>query len=114
MSYNKVAIRPPDLVARIDFLPTEQGGRVSPAYSGYRPDHDFGLEGTLNGAAHEYIGQDMAAPGESVRAHLWLLAPEFQAGRLHSGFEFTVQEGSRVVGMAVVQEVLNPALRSDA
>ena len=114
MSYNRITIRPPDLIAQIDFLPTEQGGRTLPAHSGYRPNHDFGLKGTLNDAAHEYIGQETATPGESVRANLWLLAPELQAGRLHPGFQFTVQEGSRVVGRAVVQEVLNAALRSDA
>lgn len=85
-----------------------------PAHSGYRPNHDFGLEGTLNDAAHEYIWQEVAAPGESVLANLWLLAPELQTGRLHPGFEFTVQEGRRIVGRAVVQEVINEALRSDA
>ncbi len=114
MSYNRITIRPPDLIAQIDFLPTEQGGRTLPAHSGYRPNHDFGLKGTLNDAAHEYIGQEAVAPGESVLANLWLLAPEFQAGRLYPGFRFTVQEGSRVVGRAVVQQVLNAALRSDA
>ena len=114
MSYNRITIRPPDLIAKIEFLPTEQGGRTLPAHSGYRPNHDFGLEGTLNDAAHEYIDQETAGPGETVRAKLWLLAPELQAGRLHPGFKFTVQEGSRVVGRAVVQVVLNAALRSDA
>ncbi len=114
MSYNRITIRPPDLIAKIEFLPTEQGGRTLPAHSGYRPNHDFGLEGTLNDAAHEYIDQETAGPGETVRAKLWLLAPELQAGRLRTGFKFTVQEGSRVVGRAVVQVVLNAALRSDA
>lgn len=114
MPYKKIIVRPPDLVATITFLTTEEGGRSMPAHSGYRPNHDFGLQGTLNDAAHEYVGQETAAPGECVRANLWLLAPELQTGRLYPGFAFTVQEGSRVVGRAVVEQVVNPALRSDA
>lgn len=108
----RITVRPPDLVAKIEFLATECGGRSHPAQSGYRPNHDFGLPGTLNDAAHEYIGQDFAAPGETVLANVWLLVPEYQAGRLYPGFCFTVQEGSRLVGNAVVQEVLNASLRN--
>ncbi|MGC4077935.1 MAG: hypothetical protein QM702_13085 [Rubrivivax sp.] len=108
-----ITVRPPDIEAEIEFLPTERGGRRAPAVSGYRPDHDFGLAGTLNGAAHEYIGCDAAAPGQTVRAHLWLFVPEYQEGRLHPGFEFTVQEGERIVGRGVVSKVLNPVLRHD-
>lgn len=107
----RITVRPPDLVAKIEFLSTEHGGRTHPAKSGYRPNHDFGLVGTLNDAAREYIGQDTAAPGETVLANVWLLIPEHQTGRLYPGFRFTVQEGLRVVGNAVVQEVLNGSLR---
>lgn len=114
MPHHKITIRTADLIAKIDFLPTELGGRILPAHSGYRPNHDFGLEGTLNDAAHEYIGQDTASPGESVFAKLWLLVSELQSGRLYPGFQFTVQEGSRIVGKGVVHEVLNAGLRSDA
>lgn len=106
----RITVRPPDLVARIEFLATENGGRSHPARSGYRPNHDCGIAGTLNDAAHEYIGQDSAAPGETMLANVWLLVPEYQAGRLYPGFSFTVQEGSRIVGNAVVQEVLNASL----
>ena len=106
----RITVRPPDLIARIEFLPTSLGGRQHPARSGYRPNHDFGLSST-NDAAHEYIGQDWAAPGETVLANVWLLVPEFQNGRLFPGFTFTVQEGARIVGHAVVQEVVNGHLR---
>jgi translation elongation factor EF-Tu-like GTPase len=106
-----IAVRPPDIEAEISFLPTEQGGRQSPAASGYRPNHDFGLSGTLNDAAHEYIGCESAAPGQTVRANMWFLVPEYQKGRLCTGFAFTVQEGSRVVGNGVVTKVLNAALQ---
>jgi len=107
-----ITIRPPDIEAQISFLPTEQGGRRSLALSGYRPNHDFGLDGMLNDAAHEYIGCESAAPGQTVNANMWFLAPQYQEGHLHPGFKFTVQEGSRIVGHGVVTKVINTALQS--
>ena len=103
--------RPPDLEAEISFLPTEQGGRKAPASSGYRAVHDFGVEGMLNDAMHEYVGCQSVAPGSAARANLWFLAPECQSRRLHPGFRFTVQEGSRIVGHGVILTVVNPELR---
>lgn len=102
--------RPPDLEAEISLLPAEQGGRRTPAVSGYRPSHDFNVPGTLNDALHEYI-EGSLRPGDTGRALLWLLAPEAQAGRLHPGFEFTVQEGARIVGKGKVLRVLNATLQ---
>jgi elongation factor Tu len=103
--------RPPDIEAEISFLPTEQGGRRSPAISGYRPNHDFGHDGMLNDAAHEYIGCESVAPGQTAKASVWFLAPEYQEGHLYPGFKFTVQEGSRIVGQGVVTRVINPVLQ---
>jgi len=106
-----ITVRPPDIEAQISFLPTEHGGRQSAARSGYRPTHNFGLS-WLSDAAHEYIDRESAAPGETVHANMWFLAPEYQEHRLHPGFTFTVQEGSRIVGHGVVTRVVNTVLSS--
>ncbi len=38
---------PPDIEAEITFVPTEQGGRKTPAFSGYRPQFYYdGMIGT--------------------------------------------------------------------
>eukprot|EP01136_Pigoraptor_vietnamica_P017289 Opistho-1_new@62246 len=92
-------LRGPDIEAEITFLATEQGGRSSPVYSGYRPSHDFGVTGMLNDGHHEYIGQESVPPGCTGLASIWLLAPELQNSRLYPGFAFTVQEGARIVPM---------------
>jgi translation elongation factor EF-Tu-like GTPase len=86
-----ITVRPPDIEAEISFLPTECGGRQSPAISGYRPTHDFGLNGILNDAAHEYIGCESVSPGQSVKANMWFLVSQYQESRLYPGFKFTVQ-----------------------
>ena len=103
--------RTPDLEVELRFLPTDEGGRMGPVVSGYRPDHDFGLLGSLVCAAHEYIGADSVSPGESVRAHLHLANPQFLMARLHEGLQFTVQEGARIVALGTVESVLNPMLK---
>ena len=46
----------------IRFLSTEEGGRHTPCASGYRPNHDFGVEGMLNDAVHKYIDKEWVAP----------------------------------------------------
>ena len=45
---------------------------------------------------------------------MWLLVPEDKEGRLDVGFEFTLQEGGRLVGHGRVLAVLNPALQAGA
>ncbi|NNF58748.1 MAG: elongation factor Tu [Rhodothermaceae bacterium] len=92
-------------------VPTEEGGRRSPAFSGYRPSHDFGRSDGLNDAQHEYPDDDLLHPGETGRALLRLLAPDLQHGRLFEGMTFTVQEGSRIVGYGMVTRIHNEALR---
>jgi len=50
--------RPPrvhDTEAEITFISEDQSGRKTSAYNGYRPDHNLGVEGMLNGANHEYL-----------------------------------------------------------
>ena len=107
-----ITVRPPDIEAEIFFLATERGGRLAPAISGYRPTHNFGLEGMLNDAAHEYVGCDSVSPGQSAMANMWFLEPRYQDGRLFPGFEFTVQEGLRIVGHGIVTQVINTVLKS--
>jgi hypothetical protein len=82
-----------------------------PICSGVRPNHDFGLAAGLNDAQHEYPDRDWVHPGETVKAILWLLAPEMQRGRLHPGFQFKVQAGARVIGIGTITTVLSTALQ---
>ena len=102
--------RPPDVQAEITLLPTEEGGRRTPAFSGYRPSHDLGVAGMTNDAVHEYVGCASLPPGATATANMWLSRPEFQEGRLHPGLTFTVQEGGRIVGRGVITKVINEVL----
>jgi translation elongation factor EF-Tu-like GTPase len=104
-------MREHDIEVELIFTSTEDGGKSRPAWQGYRVDHDFGLPDTLNVAQHEFIDCDSVEPGHGARSKLWFMAPEYQHGRLYSGFKFTVQEGSRVVACGVISRVHNKALQ---
>jgi translation elongation factor EF-Tu-like GTPase len=98
---------PPDIEAEITFLPTDQGGRKTPAYSGYRPqffyeDHDWDAD-------QEYPDVETVLPGQKVRALLRFLSPQAHLGRVHVGMEFQVREGLRIVAHGRVTRILNLA-----
>ena len=103
--------RLPDIEAEVRFLKTAEGGRRGPVRSDYRPDHDFGLEGMLNGARHDFVGREWVALGEPSISRMRFTVPEYRRGRLFPGFEFTIQEGSKIVGHGRITMVLNAELR---
>jgi elongation factor Tu len=105
--------REPDLEAEIYAFRHDEGGRRTPFFTGYRPNHDFRLPNELNDGMHEYPDGDEIALGSTGKAVIWLLAPDRNAGRFFEGFEFTVQEGSRIVGRGKITKVVNPELKRE-
>ena len=82
---------------------------MHPAFSGYRPNHDFGLAYLSD--AHHFYPNGPIGPGETGAALLWFLDVTVQEKRLFPGFRFTVQEGGRLVGNGVVTKVLDGRLQ---
>jgi hypothetical protein len=68
------------------------------------------MDGYLTAGHQEYVLQDEVSPGDSATAHIWFLTPERYAGTMWAGKVIPVQEGSRLVGLAVISKVLNPVL----
>lgn len=98
---------PPDIEAEIRFLTAEEGGRHTPAKSGYRPQ--FYYNGHDWDAHQEYPDAGWVHPGETARMLLWFLCPDAHFGRVQVGMEFEVREGARVVGRGRVTKILNLA-----
>src|ERR1700744_2508347 len=97
----------PDIEAEITFVSTEQGGRKSPAFSGYRPQ--FYYDGMDWAAQQEYPDVEKVLPGQTVRTLLTFFRPEAHFGRVFQGMEFTVREGSRTVAHGKVTKILRLA-----
>ena len=102
--------REPDIEAVVTFIPTVEGGRHSPAFSGYRPNH-LVLPDYLTTGHHEYKEKERVMPGESAETEIWFITPEAYPNCMFEGREIRVQEGSRLVGHARVLKVLNPILQ---
>ena len=102
--------RQPDIEAEVTFLPTAEGGRSTPALSGYRPNH-LVLPDYLTSGHHEYKDKERVLPGESAITEIWFLSPEQYPKSMRVGKIIRVQEGSRLVGHAKVLNVYNEALR---
>ena len=94
-----------DIEAEITFLKTQEGGRKTPAFSGYRPQ--FYYDGHDWDAVQEYIGVSEVYPGQTVTAELAFLSPQCHVGKLYPGKEFLVREGQRVVARGKITKILN-------
>src|SRR4029077_13536379 len=96
---------PNDIEAESTFLKTEEGGRKSPAFSGYRPQ--FYYDGHDWDVVQEYVGVAEVYLGQTVTVQLAFLSPQCHVGKLFPGKEFLVREGQRVVGRGKVTKILS-------
>lgn len=81
----------PDLEVELTLFPTDEGGRKYALWQGCRIPHDFGLPDEMNDGMYDFVGPP-PQPGETQRAHVWLLAPERYQGRIDVGFEYRIWE----------------------
>ena len=105
MSANEPPIR---VRALLSFLSTEEGGRQTPAFSGYRPNHNFGEPS----GREFYVGQITFAPMESIKpGESGEVDIEFLNGpglmeAVQSGQPWRIQEGPTLVATATLIDFL--------
>jgi len=97
----------PDIEAVVTLLPTNEGGRIGYASSGYRPQHVL-AENWITSGVQTYLTREIVNPGESSLANIKFLSP--LENSLWVGREIRIQEGSKVVGYAKVTKIYNQAL----
>jgi translation elongation factor EF-Tu-like GTPase len=102
----------PDVEAEITLLPTAEGGRQGPAFSGYRPHHKV-RDDYLTTGLHRYIGCDEVLPGQTVRGTIAFITPEAYPHCLWVGRVIDIQEGSRVIGRARITRIMNALLETN-
>jgi translation elongation factor EF-Tu-like GTPase len=94
-----------DIEAEITFLTTEEGGRKTPAYSGYRPQ--FYYDGHDWDAVQNYVNVKEVYPGQTVITQLSFASPECHFGKLYPGKEFLIREGQKIVGRGKITKILD-------
>lgn len=95
---------PNDIEAEIYFLTPEEGGRSTPARTGYRPQFYYNEQDW--DASHIYPDVEAAKPGETVRAYLGFLSPQEHFGKVNTGMEFLIREGALTVGKGTVTKII--------
>lgn len=100
-----------DFLAELRFLSAEEGGRSTPAHSGYRPDVRFSFSSFMTCGRQIYLGRDSVNPGNVVNAYIKIISVEVFKNSLQKGTEFKFLEGARIIGHGKILEVMNPDLQ---
>ncbi len=87
--------------AEVYVLTTEEGGRHSPFFAGYRPQFYFRTT-DVTGTVALAEGQDMVLPGDNVSLLIELIEPIAMEEQLR----FAIREGGSTVGAGVVTKVI--------
>ena len=100
-----------DFRAILKYKSTEEGGRTTPAKSGYRPAIKFDFDEMLTSGMQYFIDREWVYPGETVDADISILASPYFEGCLYEGLEFKFTEGSRIIGTGTITKIINEKLR---
>jgi len=103
-----------DFIALLKYRTAEEGGRLTPAHSGYRPQIEFPFAKMQTGCIQTFIDQDTVAPGESVTASIKIIGTEYFKGQLYENLEFNFCEGARIIGTGKIISIVNPVLQRKA
>jgi hypothetical protein len=88
--------------AEVYMLTTDEGGRNTPFFTGYRPQ--FCLRTTdVTGVAELPADIEMGMPGDNVSLVIELITPV----AMEKGLRFAIREGGRTVGAGRISEVLS-------
>jgi hypothetical protein len=103
--FNKV-----DFTAELNYRTTEQGGRSTPAISGYRPQIKFEFSEMQTSGQQTFIDKEQAYPGDSLEAKIKIISPDYFAHSLTEGMEFEFREGDRIIGTGKIKYIVNAKL----
>ncbi|GAA3793024.1 hypothetical protein GCM10022271_26570 [Corallibacter vietnamensis] len=100
-----------DFIAELKYKTTEQGGRRTPAISGYRPQLKFDFTEIQTSGKQSFIGIDIVNPGETVLAKITMSSTILYENKLDVGTEFEFREGSIIIGIGKITNIINKSLK---
>ncbi|MBL7789729.1 MAG: hypothetical protein JNL75_07895 [Chitinophagales bacterium] len=99
-----------DFIAILSYRTTDEGGRLTPAKSGYRPQVKFDFTEMQTSGQQTFIDKDTVFPGDTVEAKIKILSPDYFAGCLTEGMQFEFREGATVIGTGEIKYIVNDKL----
>jgi hypothetical protein len=100
-----------DFIAKLTYKTIEQGGRQTPAKSGYRPQVKFDFTEMQTSGQQTFIDKETVFPGDTINAKIKILSPHYFAGRLTEGMNFEFREGATVIGTGEIKYIVNDKLK---
>jgi len=91
-------------------LKTGQGGRKTPANSGYLPQVKFAFTEMQTSGQQTFINKETVYPGDKVDAKIKLLSTDHFAESLTEEMEFEFREGLTVIGTGKIKYIINDKL----
>lgn len=99
-----------DFIAELKYRTTAEGGRRTPANSGYRPQVKFDFAEMETSGQQTFIDKDFVLPGETVIAKIKILSPDSFANQLTEGMIYEFREGATVIGTGKILVIVNDKL----
>lgn len=87
--------------AEIYVLSSDEGGRHTPFFKGYRPQFYFRTT-DVTGSVELPKGVEMVMPGDNIKMDVTLISPI----AMDEGLRFAIREGGRTVGAGVVTKII--------
>jgi hypothetical protein len=100
-----------DFVAELKYRTTEQGGRKTPAHSGYRPQVKFDFAEMQTSGQQIFLDKEIVSPGDTVNAKIRILSVDYFANKLTEGMQFEFREGDKVIGTGLIKQIINERLK---
>ena len=103
----------PDFVATLKYKTTQEGGRSTPAKTGYRPGVLFDFDSMQTTGCQTFLNKEIVYPGDSVIAEIKILSVDHFAGKLKEGMNFYFCEGSKIIGSGTIEKITNTKLQKN-
>jgi len=104
--------RQPDILAEIKYFETKDGGRRTPAKTGFRPQVKFEISEKTTSGHQNFVDKEFVFPGETIIAEVIFLSPHFFSGMLEVGMSFNIQETINHIGYGKILKIINEDLRA--
>lgn len=99
-----------DFVAELKYLTPIEGGRTTPAFSGFKPSMKFDFTDMQISAQQTFLDKEVVYPGERVEAAIRIVYIEHFANSLIKGMAFEFREGPWLIGTGIITDILNDKL----
>ena len=86
---------------------TEQGGRKTPVFPGYRPHVQFGHKPFNTSGQQIFLSKSQVNPGEKADAEITIIAKETFKNELSIGMIFKFCEGGIIIRFGEIIRILN-------